>query len=100
MSTLERHFSPRELSEAWGVSDTKIRRMFQNEPGVLLIGEPSRRLGKKLKRRYYVMRITESVAHRVYEQLRKRQPLSAVVPRPLRLSPQPPEDPSAPLPEP
>jgi hypothetical protein len=46
--------------------------MFQNEPGVVLIGEPSRRLGRKLKRSYHTMRIPESVAVRVYERLRKK----------------------------
>lgn len=72
MSTLEKHFSPQELSEIWVLSDTKIRRLFENEPGVVLVGEPSRRLGKKLKRRYYTMRIPESVALRVYERMRKK----------------------------
>jgi transcriptional regulator GlxA family with amidase domain len=72
MSTLEKHFSPKELAETWGLSDTKIRRMFQNEPGVLLVGAPSRRLGKKLKRSYFTMRIPESVAIRVHERLRKK----------------------------
>ena len=72
MSTLEKHFSPQELGEAWDISDTKVRRMFQNEPGVLLIGEPSRRLGRKLKRSYFTMRIPESVAIRVYKRLRKK----------------------------
>jgi hypothetical protein len=82
MSTLERHFSPRELSEAWGLSDTKIRRIFQNEPGVLLIGEPSRRVGRKLRRSYYIMRIPESVASRVYERLRKKPPFNGRPPQP------------------
>lgn len=100
MSTLERHFSSKELGEAWGISDTKVRRLFSGEPGILLIGEPSRRLGKKLKRRYFTMRIPESVANRVYERLRKKQPLTAEPPRPVRLSPKPHEDPSAASPEP
>ena len=72
MSMLERHFSPKKLGEAWGISDTKVRRMFAHEPGVLLIGEPSRRLGKKLKRGYFTMQIPESVAARVYEKLRRK----------------------------
>ena len=72
MSTLEKHFSPQELAETWGLSDTKIRRIFQNEPGVMLVGAPSRRLGKKLKRSYFTMRIPESVAMRVHERLRKK----------------------------
>jgi hypothetical protein len=72
MPILERHFSVKEVGDAWGLSDTKIRRIFQNEPGVVLIGEPSRRLGRKLKRSYHTMRIPESVAIRVYERLRKK----------------------------
>jgi hypothetical protein len=39
--------------------------MFRDEPGVLKEGEPSRRLGRVLKRRYYTLRIPESVAERV-----------------------------------
>jgi hypothetical protein len=46
--------------------------MFEGEPGVLRLGEPSRRLGKKLKRRYFTMRIPESVAIRVYERMREK----------------------------
>lgn len=72
MSTLEKHFNAKELGEAWGISDTKVRRLFKDEPGVLLIGEPSRRLGRKLKRSYYTMRIPESVAVRVHERLRRK----------------------------
>lgn len=72
MSTLERHFSSKELGEAWGISDTKVRRLFKGEPGVVLIGEPSRRLGRKLKRSYFTMRIPESVAIRVYERMRQK----------------------------
>jgi hypothetical protein len=72
MSTFEKHFSPKELSEAWGLSDTKIRRIFKDERGVVLVGEPSRRLGKKLKRSYYTMLIPESLAIKVYERLRKK----------------------------
>lgn len=72
MNTLERHFSSKELGEAWGISDTKVRRLFKGEPGVVLIGEPSRRLGRKLKRSYFTMRIPESVAIRVYERMRQK----------------------------
>lgn len=68
-STFERHFTPKDLAELWSLSDTKIRRMFEHEPGVLREGEPSRRLGRKLKRRYFTMRIPESVAIRVHRRL-------------------------------
>lgn len=67
--TFEYHFTPAELGGRWNFSDTKIRRMFENEPGVMRVGEPSRRLGRKLKRSYYTLRIPESVAERVYRRL-------------------------------
>ena len=71
MSMLEKHFTVKELAEAWGLSDNTVRRLFNNEPGVILLGKPSRRLGRKLKRSYYTMVIPESVALRVYGRMRK-----------------------------
>lgn len=68
-AAFERHFTPKELGGLWGLSDTKIRRMFENEPGVLREGAPSRRFGRKLKRRYYTLRIPESIAVRVHRRL-------------------------------
>ena len=70
----EKHFTVKELAELWGPSVTKVRRMFQNEVGVVLVGEPSRRLGKKLKRGYFTMLIPESVARRVYERMVQKRP--------------------------
>ena len=72
MSALERHYTPKQLGEIWGLSDTKVRRLFENEAGVLLVGEPSRRLGRKLKRAYFTMRIPESVAIRAHEKMRNK----------------------------
>ena len=72
MSALEHHFTPKELGERWGLSDTKVRRLFEKESGVLMVGEPSRRLGRKLKRSYFTMRIPESVAQRVHERMRNK----------------------------
>ena len=69
---VEQHFTPAQLAERLALSQTKIRRMFQDEPGVVKIGEPSRRLGRKLKRRYYTLRIPESVAERVLRRCRVR----------------------------
>jgi hypothetical protein len=65
----EQHYSPRVIAQRWGLSETKVRRMFEGEPGVLRIGEPSRRVGRKLRRGYYTMRIPESVAVRVHRRL-------------------------------
>jgi predicted DNA-binding transcriptional regulator YafY len=82
MSMLERHFTVKELAEAWGKSPTRVRRMFRNELGVVLDGEPSRRLGKKLKRSYFTMTIPESVALRVYQRMVQKRSPSGRPPRP------------------
>jgi hypothetical protein len=65
----ERHFSPTELAEIWNFSPAKIRDIFADEPGVLKVGEPSRRVGRILKRRYTTLRIPQSVAVRVHARL-------------------------------
>jgi hypothetical protein len=72
MSAFEKHYTPAELGQLWGYSDTKIRRMFKDELGVVLDGTASARLGRKLKRRYFTMRIPASVAARVHERLTNR----------------------------
>ena len=66
--SLERHFKPRELGKLWGYDETTIRRIFQDEPGVLRIGKSGRRDGR---RDYVSLRIPESVAIRVHA---KRSP--------------------------
>lgn len=65
----ERHFSPVELAEMWALSAPVIRELFADEPGVIKIGKPSRRIGRSLKRSYYSLRIPESVAERVHRRL-------------------------------
>jgi hypothetical protein len=61
----ERHFTPKELAGLWCLDETTIRRMFQDEPGVLRIGKSDRRDGK---RDYVSLRIPESVALRVHQE--------------------------------
>ena len=61
----ERHFSPDELAELWGLSADTIRRLFEREPGVLVI-DHTRQNGK---RRYRSLRIPESVAQRVHRRM-------------------------------
>jgi hypothetical protein len=63
---LEKHWNPTEVSELWGISPQMVRTIFMDEPGVLLIGEPSGRVGRKLKRSYFTMRIPQSVLERVH----------------------------------
>jgi hypothetical protein len=67
-SPFERHYSPRELAELWVLNENTIRRIFQDEPGVLKIrkiGQPDRKLGE---RDYVTLRIPASVVERVYRQ--------------------------------
>ena len=61
----ERHFTPQELAETWGVSVQTIRELFKDEEGVLKIG----RDGTRMRRRYKTLRIPESVAERVHTRL-------------------------------
>lgn len=63
--TIERHYSPDELGQMWTLSADTIRRLFEQEPGVLVI----ERNGKRFGRRYRTLRIPESVARRVHRRL-------------------------------
>lgn len=61
----EKHYSVLELAELWNLSENTIRRMFENEPGVLKWGTREGRF----KRRYTTLRIPETVVLRVHRQL-------------------------------
>lgn len=63
----ERHYSVNELSALWNLSKQTIRRLFQDEPDVVRIGETDVRR----KRGYVTLRIPESVARRVHQRLSK-----------------------------
>jgi AraC-like DNA-binding protein len=65
---LERHYSVGEIAERWGLSEKTIRRMFENEAGVLQWGSPETRR----KRGYITLRIPESVMLRVHRQRAQR----------------------------
>jgi MarR-like DNA-binding transcriptional regulator SgrR of sgrS sRNA len=65
---LERHYSVGEIAERWGLSEKTIRRMFENEEGVLQWGSPETRR----KRGYITLRIPESVMLRVHRQRTQR----------------------------
>jgi hypothetical protein len=58
----ERHYSPADLGKMWSLSANTIRRMFENETGVLVFENPVR----SSSRRFRTLRIPESVAQRVY----------------------------------
>ena len=62
----ERHFTVKDIARVWNLSPVAVRRLFVNEPGVLVIvlREVSRR-----KRVYRTLRIPESIVSRVMERL-------------------------------
>ncbi len=64
----DQFFTVEEVARRLAFSTSKIRRMFENEPGVIKVGNPSRRLSGKLKRRYYTLRIPQSA----YDHMIKR----------------------------
>jgi hypothetical protein len=61
----EKHYTPQELAELWGVSVQTVRELFKDEEGVLKIGSN----GTRTRRGYKTLRIPESVAERVHAQL-------------------------------
>ncbi len=61
---IERHYAPDELGQLWNLSADTVRRLFEREPGVLVI----ERAGKRA-RRYRTFRIPESVAQRVHRRM-------------------------------
>lgn len=60
----ERHLSPAEIGSMWNLSEDAVRRLFEKEPGVLVLANP-----KPGRRRYRTLRIPESVALHVYGRL-------------------------------
>ena len=71
MAPFEKHFTFNELAALWAISPKSVRRLFAAEKGVPRLGEPSRRVGRKLVRRYMTTTVPASVAERVYNRLCK-----------------------------
>jgi hypothetical protein len=67
----ERHYAVAEIAAMWNLSVDKVRELFADEPGVLVIGRrrPFRR------RPYLTLRIPQSVAERVHAKLSSGQRL-------------------------
>jgi hypothetical protein len=61
----ERHYSVEEVADLWKLSPSAVRRLFQHEPGVLTIGEPRPKFGRR--RGKVTMRIPQSVLDRVHQ---------------------------------
>jgi hypothetical protein len=63
----ERHYSPAEVAKLWCLDVETIRRLFENEAGVLALRAPF----KKGRRRYTTIRIPQSVLERVYRRFQR-----------------------------
>jgi hypothetical protein len=59
---LERYFTPPQIADLLQLSTDTVIRMFENEPGVLVVGDAE---GTRGKRRYRTLRVPESVLQRV-----------------------------------
>ena len=62
-----------DIAVQWRFSRDTIRRMFENEPGVLRVGHETQRIGRKLRRHYFTLRIPLSVFLRVQDRLQQRK---------------------------
>ena len=65
-SAFERHYSVDELAEIWSMSDDFVRRLFRDEPGVVIFFQY-----RPGKRTYRILRIPESVAGRVHRRMQR-----------------------------
>jgi len=65
----ERHRTVKQIAESWELSEDAVRRIFENEPGVLVLANRSR----PGTRRYRTLRIPQSVEQRVYRQFLNAQ---------------------------
>jgi len=59
---LEPHFSIQQIAEVWGLSESAVREIFRDEPGVFSVTRPKSRY----KRAYTTLRIPRSVVERVH----------------------------------
>jgi hypothetical protein len=65
-AALERHFTVGQVSELWNWSQTKVREVFRDEPGVL---QSKLRTLRVRKRQNVMLRIPETVLRRVHERM-------------------------------
>lgn len=62
----ERHYTVAEIAQMWSLSQDFVRRLFEREPGVLVLGEEPTHCRK---RRYRTLRIPASIVERVHRRL-------------------------------
>lgn len=64
-SFAERHYAIAEIAELWNLSPDAVRKVFQDEPGVMVLGGQ----GAGHKRKYTTLRVPESVLQRVHRRM-------------------------------
>jgi hypothetical protein len=64
--SLEKHYSVVEISQLWSLSEKTVRKIFENEPGVIQWGSGE----TSGKRGYRTLRVPETVLQRVHRKLR------------------------------
>ena len=64
---LERHYSVQEIADMWAMSPKTVRRLFENEGGVLRWGSEEQLTRHRRRRGYCSLRIPESVLIRVHQ---------------------------------
>jgi hypothetical protein len=60
---LERHYSIQEIASLWRVSPDTARRLFEDEPGVIEVGQQRR---ARKRKSYRTLRVPQSVVERVH----------------------------------
>jgi hypothetical protein len=63
-----RHYTVSEIGALWSLSDDAVRKIFETEPDVLVIGDQK---SHGRKRRYTTLRIPEFVLERVHRRFSK-----------------------------
>jgi hypothetical protein len=61
----EPYLTPAEIAQRWRMSVDSVVRLFEHEPGILILGNPT----SKHRRRYRTIRIPISVLARVEKRL-------------------------------
>jgi hypothetical protein len=62
----ERHFTIDQIAETWSLSRDTVTRIFEDEPGVLVVQAPR---GKRGRRGYRTFRVPGSVVERVHRRM-------------------------------
>jgi hypothetical protein len=67
-TAFEKHYTPLEIAEMWGFHGKTIRKLFESEPGVVVLGNTKT---TRYRKAYTTLRIPASVAERVHRRLQR-----------------------------